>query len=1014
MTAQTDANFANEIKKGYIMRNNTTTFAAQSFNISTVLLSAKYEIIKKETTGRVFSSDNFAQNWKSIFVQPFVLSKGMVKRGMRKLTSPTLVITTKKNMMAYVLASETEPVYINSGLINDKDFGYLLAFRLAPMLLPEYMYYMCIYDLWKRVVNQVVAKQNWDENFEGWNSIGQWIEYEFSEVGFITAEDVLRNSGTIELPDLDSQVYQIAIAKKQSDELQKLYVTDEELNNLVFRYLSVSGGILGTCNYRIGLLCKLYSLAAGDKANPEVINVLSDEKYKYNDSVFSTNELDLLVHNIERVFPLLVNPSEFSWDKYPSYLQPQEITDFLVEIGDIPNGITVYNPFAGLASYGLKLIDNNVVGEEINNTTWAIAQIRIFVKGVNTQVVLKDSFDSLNSDEKFGGIITSPVYLSEKGREIHDIVNSLYDKLLDNGKMVCLVPISFLSDNRPNVKAVRKRLVNEHAIQSIITLPSNIFSGTSMIQCALVISKNIDNKVILFADASGYTRYEKSVYRMTTFDWEQFLKDLKDEIDDYYERGCEIDETTVGAPISYEEVLKNDWGLVPAYYLAPTIPNGIQLSELVEVMPSLSDDSQLADCFITPSDIPEAMHRKPFNPIAGNSENKVATAKTRIKISSDTVIIALSSGKIRTVYMEGLDVIAAYPYDLIKFLRPKKGYNAKYIAALLSLNSVKEQFIAQLSGTTMRRFTKLDISQIKVPKHETEEECERLISEVISSEMSNLENELEEILTKRKREIRSTRHAMIQTLSALSSNWEQLNYFAELNGGRFEFSNIVGKINPISVKELMQTIGYAISTLERQVEALRFERVDWGRDVAINPYEFINTYINLHNMPNVKMINVGNDNQTNYPWYNDETGDSGFEHTEAATVFYAPRRLVERIFNNIVANAISHGFVNNDNYNREIRFDWGTDGGNVFITVANNGCPLKEGVRGEDVLMNGFSTALNENGLDGTLHSGQGGYEIKLLMEGLGNVEVISRPNTDFPVIYKLTFEKTNFEVIDF
>ena len=259
MTAQTDANFANEIKKGYIMRNNTTTFAAQSFNISTVLLSAKYEIIKKETTGRVFSSDNFAQNWKSIFVQPFVLSKGMVKRGMRKLTSPTLVITTKKNMMAYVLASETEPVYINSGLINDKDFGYLLAFRLAPMLLPEYMYYMCIYDLWKRVVNQVVAKQNWDENFEGWNSIGQWIEYEFSEVGFITAEDVLRNSGTIELPDLDSQVYQIAIAKKQSDELQKLYVTDEELNNLVFRYLSVSGGILGTCNYRIGLLCKLYS-----------------------------------------------------------------------------------------------------------------------------------------------------------------------------------------------------------------------------------------------------------------------------------------------------------------------------------------------------------------------------------------------------------------------------------------------------------------------------------------------------------------------------------------------------------------------------------------------------------------------------------------------------------------------------------------------------------------------------------------------------------------------------------
>ena len=69
---------------------------------------------------------------------------------------------------------------------------------------------------------------------------------------------------------------------------------------------------------------------------------------------------------------------------------------------------------------------------------------------------------------------------------------------------------------------------------------------------------------------------------------------------------------------------------------------------------------------------------------------------------------------------------------------------------------------------------------------------------------------------------------------------------------------------------------------------------------------------------------------------------------------------------------------------------------------------MKDGVTSEDVLMSGFSTSLNEIAADGTLHSGQGGFDIKSLMEGLGSVEILSEPDTEFPVIYKLTFTNTN------
>ena len=468
-------------------------------------------------------------------------------------------------------------------------------------------------------------------------------------------------------------------------------------------------------------------------------------------------------------------------------------------------------------------------------------------------------------------------------------------------------------------------------------------------------------------------------------------------------------EDQTGIAIPYEKLIGSD--LTPSLYLTPKPTNGVSLSELVEEVPELRGKDISAEYFITGSSIPTAMHRKPFVP-AKVEDGKVATAKRHVQVPENAVILAIVSGNIRTVYTEGFSGKIAFPAGFIKVLKPIKGISAKYLAAVLSTKIVADQIKAQTVGVTIPRLNKLDLGQIILPQHNTMEEREQLISEVLSSEMSDLESELQETLDSQKREVRSTRHAMIQTLSALSSNWEQLKMYAELHEEGIKLSDTVGRINPISVKDLMGSIGYAMSTLQRQVESLRFEKPDWGKDAEINPYKFINDYIAAHSTPAVRMVNIGNDNIADFPYFDDETGDAKYQHTDAAEIFYAPVRLLERIFNNIVANAKAHGFTS-DTSNNEIRFDWKSEDGGIVITIANNGRPLKDGVSGEDVLMSGFTTALNENASDGTLHSGQGGFEIKSLMEGLGTVEVISQPDAEFPVIYKLTFEKTNFETID-
>lgn len=984
------------------MLNTNSTSAAQSLNIANVLLSAKWQKVADADHGHVFTPDHFASGWDSIYVNPSDLKFGCVSKDMRKLVDPTLLITSEKSQMVYVLASEDMPVYIQSEYTKDKNLGYIMAFAISPEVSPEYMFYACKFNLWNRLLlNRIGA----DDCCPSWNSVGiADYDPQHGEI-IITPEDIIRSLGEISIHSIAQQKELVKTAKEQ-----EAIVEDARFNvsDLVSRYLFLAhqGSIFNKSG--LGLLAEAYRIAAGNWAKPEVLNILSE--YEYKRDVLSQEELAYLSKHINEVFALVISSNGITFHPSDGFVQPQEVTDFMCKMASFPENVTVYNPFAGADSYAIAL-PNPVVGEEINRTTWALGQIRLFANFAEKRVdiTLGDSFESMQSNEKFSAIITSPVYLMDEGHEISDVVRMLYGKLEDGGKMACIVSANFLFRKDNKVRSVRESLIKDKAIASVVMLPSNIFTGSSIPQAAIVLTKGIENEEIHFGDASGHTRFAKSVYRATTFDLESFMDAFIADIEDTQE-GYEPCEDQTGIAVSYDKLVGSD--LTPSLYLAPKPKNSVPLSDLVEEVPELRGKDISAEYFLTGSSIPAAMHRKPFVPVVKVEDGKVSTAKKHVQVPENAVILAIVSGNIRTVYTEGFTGKIAFPAGFIKVLKPINGISAKYLAAVLSTKIVADQIKAQTVGLTIPRLNKLNLSQILVPVHGTIEEREKLIAEVLSSEMSDLEGELQETLDSQKREVRSTRHAMIQTLSALSSNWEQLKMFAELHEEGIKLSDTIGRINPISVKDLMGSIGYAMSTLQRQVESLRFEKPDWGKDTEINPYKFINDYIATHSSPSVRMVNIGNDNVADFPYFDDETGDAKYHHTDDAEIFYAPVRLLERIFNNIVANAKAHGFTDDSN-NNEIRFDWKSEDGDIVITIANNGRPLKEGVSGEDVLMSGFTTALNENASDGTLHSGQGGFEIKSLMNGLGNVEVISQPDAEFPVIYKLTFEKTNFETLN-
>lgn len=769
---------------------------------------------------------------------------------------------------------------------------------------------------------------------------------------------------------------------------------------LVDRFMTRSFSLGITTPSGVALLRECYERAAGDFANQKVIEALSFAQF--NKDILSEDELTFLSKQLNEVFQQVITGYDVKYAPSLGFIQPHEVTDFMCALASFPNDVTVFNPFAGADSFAVAL-PNPVVGEEISDTTWALGQIRLFAMGASprTEIRLGDSFISLEDEKKYKAIISSPAYLTEKGKRIEDIVGLLYDKLEDGGTLVCLVSSGFLF-SAGNAFNIRKRLVDDKALKAVINIPNNIFTWSGVRQAVLVITKGMPNEYVIFADASYYTRFAKSVYRQTSFDWEQFLDDMYEDVTDFGERGEYVMDGDVATAVNYPEII--DTNLSPEIYLSPKPKDGIPLSALASVVKESREDA--ADYFIVGSSLPEALHRKPFVP-QNEVEKKGTTKGYQVAISGDAILLSIVSGNIRTVYVEDFHGTIAFPNGFVKVLKPAEGVSAKYLAALLSTKIVADQIKAQTTSLTIPRLNKLDLSQIIVPDYQTDEDKQKVISEVLSSEMSELESELNETFEKHKREVRSTRHAMGQTLSALSSNWEQFKLFAKMKDGKIYFTDTIGRVNPITVENLLNSIGYAISTLERQVESLRFEKADWGEDVEINPYGFINEYISTHSTPNVKMVNVGSDNSADIPDMNEVTGDVTYYHTDAMNIFYAPKRLLERVFNNIVANAKAHGFTSESEY-PEIRFDWQEVNGDIVITVANNGLPLKEGVTSEDVLMSGFSTSLNESAADGTLHSGQGGFEIKSLMDGLGSVEILSDPDAEFPVIYKLTFTNTN------
>jgi len=221
------------------------------------------------------------------------------------------------------------------------------------------------------------------------------------------------------------------------------------------------------------------------------------------------------------------------------FYTPQEVSELLTRLAIYGKTEVnkVYDPACGSGSLLLKAakilgkehVRQGFFGQEINITTYNLCRINMFLHDIDYDkfdIACEDTLISPQhwDDEPFEVIISNPPYsikwagddnpllindprfspagvLAPKSKaDLAFIMHSL-SWLATNGtaSIVCFPGIMYRGGAE---QKIRKYLIDNNFIDCVIQLPSNLFFGTSIATCIMVLKRSKTDSNVLFIDAS--------------------------------------------------------------------------------------------------------------------------------------------------------------------------------------------------------------------------------------------------------------------------------------------------------------------------------------------------------------------------------------------------------------------------------------------------------------------------------------------------------------------------------
>jgi type I restriction enzyme M protein len=352
------------------------------------------------------------------------------------------------------------------------------------------------------------------------------------------------------------------------------------------------------------------ALAALEEHNEELAGVLGhinflaqvNQKRKVKDAqlvdlIHHFNKLRLTNDDFE--FPDLLGAAyeylvkdfaDSAGKKGGEFYTPAWVVRLMVRLIKPQAGMFVYDPTCGsggmliqskqyLEETGQDAANIALYGQDSNPTTWAICKMNMFLHNINdAQIALEDTLQAPQFVEdgyikKFDRVIANPPFSQkysranmefpqrfrygfapEKGKKA-DLMfaQHMIASLNDKGVMATVMPHGILFRGGAE-KAIREGIVRADIIEAIISLPQNLFYGTGIPACILVINKNkpksLKNKLFFInADAEYGEGKAQNFLRPEDIEKITFAFDNKLEVPKY------------SRLVGLDEIEKNDFSL---------------------------------------------------------------------------------------------------------------------------------------------------------------------------------------------------------------------------------------------------------------------------------------------------------------------------------------------------------------------------------------------------------------------------------------------------------------------
>lgn len=733
------------------------------------------------------------------------------------------------------------------------------------------------------------------------------------------------------------------------------------------------------------------------------MEALSKYTAAFYTNALNEEEMDFLANHFSKVSTFIFD--NFA-DKYTHCWidrLSQKVYEIIEKLKKVEAGKTIFIGGAGLCDIALLFPNCTIKGyseygffEELSGDKemWALGQIRLFAAGIKSEI--KPFYEDTKNSQ----------YMSDVDIAIFDTADSysyplsngsehLFRYMKPNSEFLLFLDKQYAAGN--SMAGLGKMLVEKKCIYSIVSFeePNTILSTTKTTICVRA-NKSTSDVVCIKNNATGEQMQLSANMLDPTILWPSYYLTEKPK-----------------EGISFS-------GIVSFLDLRPKKIEDIvfkktKFNDEKECIEWILSDKEKNILVVTPKNLSTGyenteLYKENLHPAGDPLFEKQLGLLSNIM--QPCVLLFGRKDKFVVGYIKDLPSEGIVAYRQFACLVPKEGIDVRYVAALLLTPEVRNQIMSICEGEVDAQVFPLIMDKIIVPNHSDLERA-TFLSEANYNAFESSRKELEQEHKSYIKAVRMRKHALTQSASAIEATFYALNAYRERQNGTISDNERISRIKQTTVKDAFEYLSMATKDLLVKLDHIADVEYTFTKPEWINPEEFVESYIQKHEngWVNFKPV-VTWEKGHNLADKDVKIKDSEnplkeiivLKKGEPLHVMQFPKDALKQILDNIVSNAMSHGFKDESRNDYQLRFSWETDGSDLKICVENNGAPIPSDRSTSSLLEYGVSTSLDSNG-----HHGIGCNEIDGIMRKYdGKVEIVSSPEDEFKVKYILTFNRTN------